>query len=107
MKPTAETKELDYAIALLTRSSERAKDVAEMLEDIKDAIESLALYKDDLEAAREDGDVNDIAEATLQVEERAKRLADLRTKLSDKVTIQMSILAEAVEAAQEATRAAL
>jgi hypothetical protein len=107
MKPTAETKELDYAIALLTRSSERAKDIAEMLEDIKDAIESLALYKDDLEAAREDGDVNDIAEATLQVEERAKRLADLRTKLSDKVTIQMSILTEAVEAAQEATRKAL
>jgi hypothetical protein len=107
MKPTAETKELDYAIALLTRSSERAKDIAEMLEDIKDAIDSLALYKDDLEAAREDGDVNDIAEATLQVEERAKRLADLRTKLSDKVTIQMSILTEAVEAAQEATRKAL
>ncbi len=107
MKPTAETKELDYAIALLTRSSERAKDIAEMLEDIKDAIDSLALYKDDLEAAREDGDVNEIAEATLQVEERAKRLADLRTKLSDKVTIQMSILTEAVEAAQEATRKAL
>jgi DNA repair exonuclease SbcCD ATPase subunit len=107
MKPTAETKELDYAIALLTRSSERAKDVAEMLDEIKDAVESLELYKSDLEAAREDGDVNDIAEATLQVEERAKRLADLRTKLSDKVTIQMSILAEAVEAAQEATRSAL
>lgn len=107
MKPTAETKELDYAIALLTRSSERAKDVAEMLEDIKDAIESLELYKDDLEATREDGDVNDIAEATLQVEQQAKKVADLRTKFSDKVTIQMSILAEAVEAAQEATRKAL
>jgi hypothetical protein len=107
MKPTAETKELDYAIALLTRSSERAKDIAEMLEDIKDAIESLALYKDDLEATREDGDINDIAEATLQVEKQERKLADLRTKFSDKISVQMSILAEAVEAAQETTRATL
>ncbi len=107
MKPTAETKELDYAIALLTRSSERAKDVAEMLDEIKDAIESLELYKDDLEATREDGDVNDIAEATLEVEKQAKKLADLRTKLSNRISVQMSILAEAVEAAQEATRSVL
>jgi hypothetical protein len=107
MKPTAETKELDYAIALLTRSSERAKDIAEMLEDIKDAVESLALYKDDLEATREDGDINDIAEATLQVEKQEKKLADIRTKFSNKISVQMSILAEAVEAAQETTRATL
>ena len=107
MKPNAETKELDYASSLLTRSAERAKDIAEMLDEIKDAIESLALYNDDLEATREDGDINEIAEAIAQVERKAKELADLRTKLSDRISIQMSILTEAVEAAQEATRKAL
>ena len=107
MKFTSETKQLDYAIALLTRSSERANDIAEMLDEVKDAVESLELYKSDLEAAREDGDTDEIAECQTKVEEKALALHNLKAKLADKVTIQMSILAEAVEAAQEATRSAL